>query len=198
MGWSYFNDPNKGLKDVIKEISADTRYVKPDGSINPLLRGVTQAHCLRGLVLWTVVSIQSRDTEDGEWSEVTRYIGCHLLQRASKTLGAGHKDMDESMGPYEYSCPLAYLDMVPVAPKGSEKWREKVRQYHAIQAKKKALTEGQRIKLSNPIGFTNGYSEDTFTVVRLPRKQPQFRSVKYGWIARIPAETLDRAGFELL
>ncbi len=61
-----------------------------------------------------------------------RYIGCDLL-RCERGYGWGYKDLCESVHPYYYSCPLAYLEMVPVA---CETWRERVREYHARQKRR--------------------------------------------------------------
>jgi hypothetical protein len=60
--------------------------------------------------------------------------------------GWGYKSMDESMGPAYYTCPLSYLDMVPMpdSPYARE-WREKVREYHAKQRRK--FKVGQVVKL---------------------------------------------------
>jgi hypothetical protein len=90
--------------------------------------------CLRhrtiGNVLWTVWE----HTVDGE--PPRRFIGCDLLARSGKTWG--YKSMSESMGPYYFTCPLSYLDLVPVA---NESWREAVRQYHARRSIKATLND---------------------------------------------------------
>ncbi|WP_240754701.1 hypothetical protein [Parasulfuritortus cantonensis] len=50
-----------------------------------------------------------------------------------KKHGWGYKDLCESMGPYYYTCPLSYLDMVPVA---NADWRGQVRAWHAARNRK--------------------------------------------------------------
>jgi hypothetical protein len=62
-----------------------------------------------------------------------RYIGCDLL-RKHPGHGWGYKDLTESMHPYYYTCPLSYLETVPVA---CEEWREQVREYHDKKRKSK-------------------------------------------------------------
>lgn len=86
-----------------------------------------EAHCTRGNVLWTVWEHTDKAT-----CEVTRYIGCDLLQ-GQKGYGWGYKDMCESMHPYYYTCPERYLDLVPVA---CEEWREMVRKRAADRRRK--------------------------------------------------------------
>jgi hypothetical protein len=61
------------------------------------------------------------------------YIGCDLLAPARKGEGWGYKDLCESMGPCYYTCPLSYLDMVPVA---NAAWRDQVRAWHAARKRK--------------------------------------------------------------
>lgn len=83
-------------------------------------RSVTLKNCLRGNVLWTVEEV----TPKGDKGD--RFIGCYLLRPHPR--GWGYKPMSESMGPYYYTCPLGYLNMVPVADAA---WREDVRSTHA-------------------------------------------------------------------
>jgi hypothetical protein len=89
--------------------------------------------CLRhtavGNVLWTVWEV----TRPGD--EVRRYIGCDLMAR-DRGYGWGYKDLSESMGPCYYSCPLAYLDLVPPA---NPEWREQVHAWHAARNRRVAV-----------------------------------------------------------
>lgn len=76
--------------------------------------------------------------KDGAETQPTeRWIGCDLM-RHQKDYGWGYKDLDEICGPYYYSCPLKYLDLVPIETYGgNDEWRENVRQYHARIAQKR-------------------------------------------------------------
>ncbi|WP_126227732.1 DUF6927 domain-containing protein [Burkholderia ambifaria] len=109
-----------------------TRYEEHDGTTRRCLR-----HCTSGNVLWTVWDI----TRSGE--APVRYIGCDLLAWDKGSAGWGYKDMCEETEPLYYSCPLAYLDMVPPA---SHEWRERVRAWHA--ARSRALAPGDVLTLS--------------------------------------------------
>ena len=80
------------------------------------------AHCVRGICLWKV---HERNTG----GKVRRYIGLDLIKNFGKDEGFGYKDMDESVQPYYYDCPLKYLDMVPEV--SSQEWRDEVTKYHA-------------------------------------------------------------------
>lgn len=57
-----------------------------------------------------------------------------LVQRWGKNDWA-YKDMDECSGPYYYTCPLSYLELVPDPQQGSStRWREGVKAHHARKA----------------------------------------------------------------
>jgi hypothetical protein len=140
MGWTYpYDTPTR--KDVIRDrIEGETGTWKG----RPVKR-ICERHCYRGSVhrgvLWTVWRIKDAETDE----VIDSFIGCDLLHYSrSKDYGSGwgYKDMCESSGPYYYSCPLSYLDMVPMpdSPYAPE-WREKVRAYHAQRNKK--LVVGQ-------------------------------------------------------
>ena len=128
MGWSFGWDSKDSLL---------AERVRGSTSSSKTFR--CAAHCYRGGraggVLWSVWVITN--TETG--SVLDSYIGCDLIRRNGHEWG--YKDMEESSGPCYYSCPLKYLDMVPV-PKSTyaPKWREKVRAYHAVHNRK--LTKG--------------------------------------------------------
>ena len=99
------------------------------------------AHCYRGGVfsgvLWSVWERNSFDKDDQLAQPTERWIACDLLSY-QRHYGWGYKDICESMGPCQCSCPLSYLDIVPVDRYGgNEKWREGVRSYHAKQTEKR-------------------------------------------------------------
>jgi hypothetical protein len=93
--------------------------------------------CVRGNCLWKIAVIE--DMKDGEWVEVMRIIALDLLRSGGPDMGWGYKDIDETMGPVETSCPISYLDMVPCPDSEyARKWRERVRER---AAGKKAVTD---------------------------------------------------------
>ena len=133
MGW-LFTD-GQTLKQIIARRIEGWDHTNDDGV---MIRSTCLRHCYRGGsfsgVLWTVW--ERTFTKDGvEARPSERWIGCDLLQyQGGRTHGFGYKDMEEAMGPYQTSCPLGYLALVPVA---CETWREGVRQYHARQKEKR-------------------------------------------------------------
>jgi len=118
MGWLFTQ--HRTRKELIQHITRDLEY---DSATHRCLR-----HAAVGNVLWTVWEV----TRPG--GETRRYIGCDLM--VYDRHGWGYKDLSESMGPCYYSCPLAYLDLVPPA---NPEWREQVRAWHAARKRKVAL-----------------------------------------------------------
>ena len=119
MGWLFTQYQTR--RELIQR---RTRSEEFDGVIRNCLR-----HAAVGNVLWTVWEI----TGPGE--QVRRYIGCDLLAR-ERGYGWGYKDMSESTGPCYYTCPPAYLGLVPMA---NPEWREQVRAWHAARNRKVAV-----------------------------------------------------------
>src|SRR6185312_17324597 len=102
MGWTH--TPGATKDDIVHQLLTE---------FSPL------DHQLRGGVLWAVVDDDM----------IGRYIVCFLLGDAGPD-GWGYKDIDESMQPYYYGCPLRLLDLAPVA---CRPWRRRVRDYHASE-----------------------------------------------------------------
>jgi len=126
MGWLFSYGKSKA--DIIKDLIAPEE--------NATRRWETIAHCVRGKVLWSVIEITYKQDNRSK-----RLIVCHLLAK-QKDCGWGYKDIEESMHPYYYSCPLQFLDMAPVA---NTDWRARVQAYHRYRNQK--LEIGQRIAI---------------------------------------------------
>jgi hypothetical protein len=121
MGWSFGWDSKKSLIGYITESKTSSKT----GAVWTCL-----AHCYRGGrfsgVLWSVWSVKRPDAAED------RFILCDLLRAVSQKQDGGYgrwgnKSMAESSHPYQYSCPISYLDM---APEECAEWREGVRAYH--------------------------------------------------------------------
>lgn len=110
---------------------------------------VAQKATTYGRHLWTLY-----ETQTGE-----RFINLDLMSRDGE-YGWGYKDMDESMGPYYYDCPLELLDQAgPTPHETAQRWREKVRAMHARKARK--LEVGTKIQMYG----------NTYTVVETGRRK---------------------------
>lgn len=123
MGWLFTRGQTRA--DLIH------RLTKPEE--NDLSSYRTLAHCCKGNVLWAVQEVTFKQhTPRFEKGAPHRFIGCYLLGYDRDCRGWGYKDMEESMHPYHYHCPLSYLDM---APEACPAWREEVRKRHALSSR---------------------------------------------------------------
>lgn len=133
MGWTY---PFGATRKSLIEERTKAREQEHDGII---VRTTCLAHCFRGGifsgVLWAVW--ERTFEQDGQPTEPTqRWITCDLLRRHSGDWC--YKDMSEACGPCYYSCPLKYLNLVPIEQfGGNAEWREQVREHHARQKEKR-------------------------------------------------------------
>lgn len=134
MGWLFRSGYSK--KDLIEERAKDWERTTDTMTV----KTKCLAHCYRGGafsgVLWSVWQRTfERNNEQAQPTE--RWIVCDLL-RYQKDYGWGYKDLDESMHPYYYSCPLGYLDLVPIDQySGNAEWREGVKAHHARASEKR-------------------------------------------------------------
>lgn len=71
-------------------------------------------------VLWTVLHFKGNSL-----------IVCDLIEPSRN--GWGYKTMDESMGPYYYSCPARFLELTDGSPYANHQWRLEVLKYHAVR-----------------------------------------------------------------
>ncbi len=127
MGWLFTHNQSK--RELIARLAA------PES--NKRRRWHTLAHCLRGNRLWAVVEVVGEQE-----TRLERYIACYLLAYDKSCRGWGYKDMDESLHPFYYDCPLGYLAMASIA---CEAWREQVRAYYARL--RRPFEVGQKVTL---------------------------------------------------
>lgn len=136
MGWLISEGASR--RDTIRRRTTD--WTNSDG-----INGHCLKKSLRGNVLWTVWEIRRPDGTS------ERYIGCDLLG----TDGCGnwgYKDIEESMGPCDLTCPVEYFNLVPPA---NPEWRAQV----LASRFRGSLKVGDRVRLKP------GYSPNELTIV---------------------------------
>lgn len=104
-----------------------------------------------------------------------------------------YKDMTETMGPVESTCPARLLDMLsPIRLPATEslhfaaEWRARCRANLAKRKSAVKLTEGLRVQHPEPLTFRNSAKLDTFTVrqiVHRGRKRTVFQGDDGGYYA---------------
>jgi len=129
MGW-LFSSNLRSKAELIKHLTEE--------NVAPNMKTIAKA--VRGNVLWAVHEYL---VDSGTYKAGTRWIGCYLMGADQGWWGS--KDMDESMGPCEKSCPVKFLDMVPDPGGYATEWRAKVRALAAKKAVK--LQVGSVVKL---------------------------------------------------
>jgi hypothetical protein len=164
MGWYYGIDNSR--KDVIREVTADTVF--ENGTSRTLQK------CVKGNVLWSVREVTFKD------GKVLKLIECNLLRKSGKDWG--YKPMDESMGPYYFTCPLPYLDMAPVA---NEEWRKTVREHHARTGKARNVLGS--LSFGDTVVLRKGHTPSRLT---LASKKP-LRGYSGSILFRFPAKAID-------
>jgi hypothetical protein len=92
--------------------------------------------------LWTVLEVTQKET-----GEKQRVIYLFKISRWGGDWA--YKPIEESMGPCQHSCPLAFLEMVPEPerPEHYHDWRAGVREYWARRNQK--LSTGSIVRLTN-------------------------------------------------
>ncbi|MEZ6131189.1 MAG: hypothetical protein R3C59_21150 [Planctomycetaceae bacterium] len=132
MGWTYPYGVNR--KQLIAQRVED--WERDTGEM--VVKSTCLKHCYRGGVfsgvLWSVW--ERTFTKDSvEVQPTQRWIQCDLLRCDRGEWG--YKDMEESMGPYYFSCPLGYLELVDLDRfGGNAEWREQVIEHHRRRAEK--------------------------------------------------------------
>lgn len=133
MGWTYPYGLNR--KQLIAQRVEG--WERDTGEM--LVKSTCLKHCYRGGVfsgvLWSVWERTfMKDEKEVQPSE--RWIQCDLLRCDQGSWG--FKDMTEAEHPYFFSCPLGYLDLVPINEYGGNtEWREQVREHHRRRAEKR-------------------------------------------------------------
>ena len=135
MGWTFGQQTRR---ELIAELTPAERR-DANGRIFRTLK-----HCCRGNVLYAVHESTPAEGPSRKW------IGLYLLQRDGDLWG--YKDMDETMGPYYYHCPLSYLDLADApANEYAAEWRAIVRQ----EAAKKAAQQAKKPQPGETWGLVN-------------------------------------------
>lgn len=120
MGWTFPYGASRS--DVIDELTREQKTA--NGGIFRTLR-----KCFKGNTMYAL-------HETGPEGETRKWIGVYLLQRSGGDWG--YKDMDESMGPIYYDCPVSYLDQADEpSNEYAKQWRAEVRRLAAVRKAKK-------------------------------------------------------------
>lgn len=120
MGWLFLQGASR--RDIIAEVTAE-RHNDDNG-----FRIRTLRHCCRGNVLYALYETTRGDGITQKWI-------CVVQMQRGQDDSWGYKDVDESMGPIYFDCPVSYLDDAdPPINESAAEWREAVRARAAARA----------------------------------------------------------------
>lgn len=142
MGWTY---PYGASRQTLIQDRTKSWERELDGGT---VETTCLASCFRGGrfsgVLWAVW--ERKFEKDGVTSEPDhRWITCDLIQCHGGEWG--YKDLSEACGPYYYSCPLKYLELVPMDQYGGNaNWRREVHRHHDLRRAKRQRNRQQIAK----------------------------------------------------
>ena len=156
MGWTSFqiHKTTKSIDVIRKELEQDdqgktrARFKLLDGA-------------MRGATFYGVMQLTTWDTStpDGSTRERVQTFGVVCLTERknkfpdSQYVEFGYKDMDESMHPFYYDCPIRMLDLLDrLAPvtepsSGAYRWRKACRDHAAKQNEKRRARAAERENL---------------------------------------------------
>lgn len=163
MGWLFMNRYHMGGHDTPKAyLDAQFTYFREqDGGGTRGLK-VLESACAGNRVYYAAAQV----IEDGKPGDVFAIV-CLVRWNPRSTTGDhfGYKDMDESMGPCEDGCPERILSLLtPTTREHALDWRRRC--LARLQKHRRRIEHGMRIKLAQPLTFTNGHEGDEFIVVK--------------------------------
>jgi hypothetical protein len=166
MGWLYMPRASLGgHATATSYLDAQCTYDRPqeDGGTQGLK--VLASACPGNRVYYAAVQVM----KNGIGGEVFAIV-CLVRWNPRDKDGMifGYKDMTENMGPCEAECPERILDLLtPTEHRHAIDWRERCRANLALRGRK--LAQGDRIRLDQPVTFTDGHVAQEFVVCKRSR-----------------------------
>jgi len=171
MGWTYTHkDVGQSVKDFFR---SEFDWVNEK-------RRVTVLDCAVVCLREAYIAMEAVDLVNH--SREVFAIVCLLDYQPNDYYNFGYKDMEESMGPYNYNCPERILNLL--TPTGNEyalKWRWKCRE--AVERRKKVakIKNGDILEFEEPIVFQNGCKIQQLQVK--DKKKGLFKQPGKAWIS---------------
>lgn len=167
MGWLYMPRASLGLHTSAKSyLDAQFTYEREQEGGGTRGLQVLASSCPQNRVYYAAAQVMT----DGIGGEVFAIVCLVRWNPADKEgLIFGYKDLEESMGPYEDGCPAAILDLLTeTRNEHAIDWRARCRARLAMR--QRPLADGDRIRLDQPLTFTDGNVADEFIVVKRGRR----------------------------
>lgn len=167
MGWLYMPRASLGAHQSAKSYLDDQFTYERDGG-DGTRRGlkVLASSCPGNRVYYAAAQVITNGI-GGEIFAIVCLVRWN--PRDKEGLVFGYKDMDESMGPCEDHCPKSILDLLtPTEKEYALDWRRRCRENLARRTRR--VEDGDRIRLSEPMTFTDGHVGQEFIVEKRGRR----------------------------
>lgn len=169
MGWLTMTRHHMGEHDTPKaylDNQLTYEQAQSDGTIKSLR--VLASSCVQNRVYYAAVE-QALDGVPGPAFAVICLVRWNT--RASDGHVFGYKDMDETMGPCETECPERILQLLgPSDNEHALDWRRRCLARLRRRARRPSLEDGMRIRLAEPMKFTDGHEGDEFVIEKIGRR----------------------------
>ncbi len=164
MGWTFYMNRPACVASEINRLCTFATEEKSAAPIKACLVGSTWYVAVRVQMLGGAAEPGGRDPHDAYDLDATgAYTFAAVFLTRIDGGEWGYKDMDECMGPNEAEAPLSLLKLLsPTARDYAVGWRERCRKTAAL--KSRTVTDGDVIKLAEPITFTDNVARTTFKV----------------------------------
>lgn len=158
MGWTYFHkDPEVKAIDVLKNVWSSRCKVLDSAKV--------------GSEVYQLVEVAESGKQIDNYYEKDengkyRFIAVFFTDnKPNEHCNFGYKTMDETVGPYAYNCPKRILDRASKLrdTRYAQDFRDRC--YAKHERRKKLPKVGQRIRLAEPLQFSNGQHYQEFKVV---------------------------------
>lgn len=188
MGWLFMTKDGMGGHASAKAyLDAQFTYEhKAADGTTPALR-VLASSCLHNRV-WYAAAEPSTDGSPGPVFALVCLVRWNPRDREGYIFG--YKDMDEAMGPCEAECPQRILDLLgPTDNEHATDWRRRC--LDNLQRRARPVEHGMRIRLSEPLRFTDGHEGTDFIVEKCGRRLAFVDPASRGryWISRFAERT---------
>ena len=181
MGWTSYNASNykiiKGRRVVDRKAEMDELF-KNEDSYNGKYHMKNLKSAMVGSTYYA--AIERVEIENPENRTVGAVI-CLTSMDMKDHFNFAYKDMDETMGPYQYDCPKGILDLLtPTDNEYANNWRQKCYENHTKKKDPNALKNlpvGTQIKVVLPCDTTYHKAGQEVTLI----KGTNWKGNRTGW-----------------
>lgn len=177
MGWTSRQQIQSDKEEILSEINCDNEHGKWE----------VIDYSQKGNVAYMAVDFLNKETGQ------KKVFACVALIRHFNG-EISTKLMDESMGPYSYDCPKRILNkLTEPSNECAANWRQSCTQK---KTNSNVPNIGQKIKLNNPLKFSDGITRQVFEVIRRGKRGKSYKCQDTG--TEVIIRGINQINFEVL